>query len=178
MREVETITIGDRSFEVRQMGAIQGITILNELLRICATPLAHLLAGLGPGLASAAVQGTSDPRKVLSAFLGGKVDATSIGAATTALFAQLTPERQEQVLLALLRPCRALGKGQPEELTREVVDTLFAGRLDELMRLVHASIRVNYGSFSRALSGSGLLRRLATTPPSGTSATSAGQRNG
>lgn len=138
---------GALEISVLQLGGMQG---------------GKLAVRLGKILAPAAAKGTG--------VKDGDVDA--IGSAVTILSDRLSPEEFESVLLQLLHGATVIGpKGSPQ-LTPALLDDLFAGRFEELLRLAQFALEVNFKSFYNALGtlfGTALLARAKTVssgPPS------------
>lgn len=126
----EQVQIGDWPMEITQLPAMRSLTMFTRLVKAFGPALAQFGGGTG-----------------IENILDSKVEDLNLGEVVEVFCTNL----DEQQLDAFVREFAAhttveMGKGKHPDL-KEVLDVVFAGRLDDLFAWLGHSLRINYRSF-------------------------------
>lgn len=156
----ETRTIGDTTYRVTQLPAGKSRRLLVRLYKVLGPAFGKLLEGFD---ATSVTGGGKAP-----SLLDIKMESVSQAMSTLAI--HLTEEDLEFVVDRLFTGDMVemdVGDDKWVKLTKERVDLHFAGKLDEMFRLLAFALEVNYASFFAGSGGaSAFLAKLATPTPS------------
>jgi len=119
MRKTETVTVGSNTFQITQLGALQGRKVFLRLVKV-----------LGPALSAA--QAAASPEAALGALLG------QAGAVSEEDFEYLCDVFSEHTELV------AAGKSQR---LKEIFDVVFIADYKGMLEWLGASVKVNFASF-------------------------------
>ena len=134
MKAAKTVTLGDRSFEVRPLPATRALKLFYRLGRVLGPSLAAM-----SGTAGAAATGISG------------MPAEAFGRAISILCEKLDDTEVDTISNAFLTSCAVTENGRRSELDTAMINTMFAGNLLDMHKLLAAALEVNYGDFLGAL---------------------------
>jgi hypothetical protein len=136
VRELKELQIGDFTYTVQQLPTTRSLKLF------------HRLAGaLAPALGSVASALAETGGNVGN--LDIMVAAKLIGPAMGSLFDKISPEQMVEITKELMQGCVVTGEGveNPNLDKQPVFDSHFAGRLQDVYKLLKFSLEVNYGDF-------------------------------
>lgn len=155
-------TIGDSSYRVTQLPAGRARKLLVRLYKVLGPAFGKLLEGLDDQAQKLAGTGKAPSL--------GDVEMLSVSAAISTLALHLREEDLEYVVDQVLGSNSvemSNGEGKWVRLTKETSDLHFAGRLDEMFRVLGFALEVNYSSFFSGPGGLGpIIEKFKTPMPS------------
>lgn len=132
-REIE---INDRKFTVTQLPGFASLRLFTKLVKLIGPGLLGLLSASGGNL-------NADMGSILAALGQGGADS---------IFEKITPDGMEDLTKTLLNSATVELDGKSAPVLR-VFDTIFQGRITDLLALLKFALGVNFEGFFSAKSG-------------------------
>lgn len=151
--ETKEKTIGDHAFQVTQLPATKARKLLTRLFKLAGPSVGKALEGLGKTLKQPGVQKKEGEGLTINL---RDLDLSKLSDAITLLAQNVFEDDFEYVVAALLEGERVRIQidGKWPVLTLESSDLIFAGKLDQMFKLIAFALEVNFAGF---FGGSGAL---------------------
>ena len=144
--ETKEKTIGDHAYQVTQLPASKARKLLTRLFKVAGPSVGKALEGLGKTLKQTVASKKEGEGLTINL---RDLDLSKLSDAVTLLAQNVFEEDFEYVVAALLEGERVRVQidGKWPVLTLESSDMLFAGKLDQMFRLIAFALEVNFAGF-------------------------------